>query len=85
MDTSFVLNGNYLVELGVPIDRHSSDEACNNYGYRLIEMCKSLNIHIGNGKCGEDIFIGDFTTIKKSVIDYVLFTPELFTFVIYLL
>ena len=41
-DTNFVLNRNNLAELDIPVDRHSCDNSCNNYGYRLVELYKLL-------------------------------------------
>jgi hypothetical protein len=45
---------NNLDEFGFPVERFSFDSKCNNYGQRLIQLCKSANIFIGNGRCGND-------------------------------
>ena len=60
------------------MERYACDKSCNNYGYRLIDLCKSLNIHVVNGRCGGDKFVGSPTTLHGSLIDYVLMSPELF-------
>ena len=41
-------------------------------------MCKTLDIHIVNGRCGSDDFIGQNTCVKGSLIDFVVASPELF-------
>jgi len=46
LDLDFAISENNLEALGLPIERKSSDKHCNNYGYRLIKLCKSFDIHI---------------------------------------
>ena len=76
-ETNFILNKQHLENLGVPIIRSSCDNSCNNYGYKLIDVCKSFDIHIANGRCGNDQHIGDFTTVQNSLVDYVIMSSEL--------
>ena len=45
---------------------------CNNYGNRLLQLCKFTDVHIANGRCGADAYIGKCTTTNTSLIDYVL-------------
>ena len=80
-DTQVMINRNNLLELDIPVDRFSLDTCCNNYGYRLIDLCKSFDLHIANGRCGNDKFIGNFTTTKNSCVDYVLMSPRLLSVV----
>ena len=54
------------------------------YGICLLDMCKSTELRIVNGRTGENKFIGRFTCIKgtgKSVEDYVLCKYELFSMI----
>ena len=41
-ESQFILSKNNLQDLGFPIDRYSNDQQTNNFGFRLIELCKSL-------------------------------------------
>ena len=43
-----------------------------------MDLCKSLDIHIVNGRCGNDSHIGKQTCRNSSVIDYVIMSQELF-------
>ncbi|MEW8548127.1 MAG: reverse transcriptase family protein, partial [Candidatus Thiodiazotropha sp.] len=63
-------------------DRVSYDKKVNNYGYRLIELCKTLGINILNGRCGMDKNLGLFTCKDASVVDYIIASPNLFQSVI---
>ena len=54
----------------------------NNYGYKLIEMCKRLNIYIGNSRLyGNDKSIGMKTCKDKTVVDYFLLSSNVFPIV----
>ena len=67
------ISQNSLVELGFPLEHFSKDTRnCDNYGYRLLEFCKFTGLHIVNGRCGLDAYIGKSTCSSGSVIDYVL-------------
>lgn len=69
-----------LVDWGIPLQRFSEDTGTvNYYGYRLIEMCKTVGLCIANGRCFEDLYIGRNTCHGKSLINYVLVSPEIFT------
>ena len=48
-----------LLNLGLPFARFSQDSNnVNNYGRRLLELCKSTGVLIANGRCGKGISIG---------------------------
>ena len=71
-----------IKELGFLTGRFNSDNSqINNYGHRLLEICKSLNINIASGKLGSDKFPGRKTCKAKPVVDYVVLSPLLFTLV----
>ena len=52
------------------MERFSQDRKINNYGHRLIELCRSFDIHICNGRVGKDAYIGKKTSKDASVVDY---------------
>ena len=65
-----------LEELGLPICRKSLDSQSNTFGHRLIELCKNNNLVILNGRVGEDQNIGNFTTTRNSVVDYIIMSAN---------
>ena len=63
-------------DLGFPTERQ--DLQLNNYGKRLLEMCKSFRLCIANGRLGSDRFLGSKTCKGYSVIDFAILSPLLF-------
>ena len=61
----------------VPVNRCSQDDTCNNYGKRLIELCRTFGLLIANGRCGKDKGVGSLTCDSASLIDYVICNTEL--------
>ena len=63
------------------LTRHSRDTAdINNYGKKLLELCKSSRLLIMNGGLGTDKGVGNFTRIDttgNSVVDYGIISPTL--------
>lgn len=82
------LNGANLFE-SQPISvgrRFSLDKKTDSSGLRLLNICKESGLRIVNGRLGFDKGQGYFTyqsILGKSVIDYVLFPPEVFDDVTY--
>ena len=68
-----------LEELGFDLSRNSRDKTRNNYGYRLVELCKKCELLIANGRLGQDRGIGNLTCKNASVVDYFIMSPRLFT------
>ena len=65
----------------MPINRRSLETTThNNYGYRVIDLCKSLGLVILNGRCGQDLK-GETTCKGKSVDDIVIISPKVFQIV----
>ncbi|KAL4221122.1 hypothetical protein ACF0H5_019381 [Mactra antiquata] len=59
----------------VPLSRASCDKHCNNFGVKLLDLCKSYCLRIFNGRLGHDFGRGSYTYVSPqgaSVIDYVL-------------
>ena len=48
----------------------SKDRVTNNEGNILLDICKSNNLVILNGRCGDDKYVGATTFRNCSVIDY---------------
>ena len=63
-------------DLGFPTERQ--DLQLNNYGKRLLEVCKSFRLCIANGRLGSDRFLGSKTCKGYSVIDFAILSPLLF-------
>ena len=60
--------------------RNSQDTAVNARGNEMLDMCKSLDLNIANGRKTGDLF-GSYTCIKwngNSVVDYLLTSASLF-------
>ena len=72
-------------ELGIEIEennskRNSQDKIINKRGEEILDMCKSLNLYIANGRKVGDPF-GSYTCLKwngNSVVDYLLASQEIF-------
>ena len=63
-----------------PPKRNSQDNTTNARGNELLDMCKSLDLNIINGRKTGDLF-GNYTCIKwngNSVVDYLLTSASLF-------
>ena len=78
---SFIQGHDRLQKIGFDKNRYSCDNVIDNYGRRLTEMCQNVNIHIANGRLGDDKGVGKLTCKNVSLVDYVLLSPELFPLV----
>ena len=63
---------NILEELNIPVNRTSQDIVKNQYGNRLLELCKCNDLFIVNGRIGGDTNIGKLTCKNSSIVDYVI-------------
>ena len=73
-----LFNHENLLALGYDTCRFSQDKVINPYGRELLNLCKTIDVHIVNGRLHDDRKIGKFTCKDKSVVDYVLCSSELF-------
>ena len=71
---------NNISKLGFELYRNSSHKATHNYGQRLIQLCKNLDMYIANGRLGVDRYFGRPTCNNNSVVDYLIISPELLPF-----
>ena len=63
------------------IPRVSKDTVVNAFGRSLMLLCNTFNVHMLNGRVGDDSNCGDFTCITAtgaSVVDYVLVSTGLY-------
>ena len=71
-----------LSELGFITDRFNNDLMTNSSGLHLIDMCKSFDLNIVNGRFGDDKEIGDYTCYNKnggrSTVDYAIVSNNIF-------
>lgn len=51
-------------------NRVSKDGKKNNFGNYFLDFFKCNNLFILNGRIGQDKDIGNFTTVKSTIIDY---------------
>ena len=61
-----------LNKLGIPLTRKNSDANSNNYGNKLLDLCKVSSLYIFNGRTGIDQYTGNLTTSRNSIVDYVI-------------
>ena len=64
--------------IGIPLDRNSIDIKTNNYGHRLITLCKTINVHNVIDRIGVDRDRGATTCKNASIVDYILVSPQSF-------
>ena len=65
---------NVLRESQGLLERMSSDIHRNDYGYKLIELCKNNNLYIVNGRIEET----KLTCNDSSTVDYIICSAFLF-------
>ena len=63
---------NILEELNIPVNRTSQDIVKNQYGNRLLELCKCNDLFIVNGRIGGDKLFGKLTCKNSRIVDYVI-------------
>ncbi|CAC5396410.1 unnamed protein product [Mytilus coruscus] len=68
-----------LLRNNIPLHRVSGCSCKpNNYGHRLLNLCKKLNIYIVNSRVGDDKGVGARTCKDISVVDYLILSSQLF-------
>ena len=80
LDSSF--NCCSIEQLGFSKERHNSDQSrIDLIGRRLLELCKSCDLYIANGRMGLERFLGGKTYKCTTVVDYVILSPSLFPYI----
>ena len=68
-----------LKENDIPLQRVSKCTCRpNNYGHKLLELCKNNNLYIMNSRIGSDRNIGEKTCKDSSVVDYLILSSNMF-------
>ena len=76
---AFINSINILQNNNISITRDNGDQsAVNSYGSQLLDFCKFYNLFIANGRLSSDN-TGKATTIKNTLIDYLLGGPHILT------
>ena len=77
-------SSNFLQNMGL-LERHNCDKKLNQNGQSFLELCKTFDLRILNGRFGADKGIGGYTCHKangKSVIDYIAISDCLTPYVL---
>jgi len=67
-----------LEQNGICTTRHNLDCNINSSGRHFINLCKTADLHIVNGRLGADRGIGQLTCDAASTVDYAVCSPSLF-------
>ena len=70
---------NEFLRNSIPLKRVNSDKTINTYGTQMVEFCRLSNLSILNGRIGRNTQNAKYTCKDKSVIDYFLCSPTLFS------
>ena len=71
-----------IQNFGFPLERFNTDHSrIDNYGRRLLDICKSFNLYIANGRLGDDRSLGTQTCRGSTVVDYAILSPSVFNMV----
>ena len=70
-----------LTQFNFDHTRSSKDKVLNNEGKFLLDLCKSNNLFILNGRCGQDKGVGELTFKNVSVIDYSIVSAHALKFI----
>ena len=65
----------------IPLRKSRDCLILDNYGLRLLDLCKPTDLLIANGRLGNDKDIGEFTCVTsrgRSVVDYLLLSLQNF-------
>ena len=79
-DNDILDNQDIFQFLDIDFTRSNKDKVTNLNGTGLIDLCKSFNLIICNGRIGEDKAVGDFTCQTpngNSLVDYIIVSTEL--------
>ena len=72
----------FLTQNDIPLQRVSKcANRPNNYGHKLLELCKRNNLYIANSRIGLDKNVGERTCSDSSVVDYLILSSKLFPFI----
>ena len=71
-----------LLNHEIPLKRVSKCKGrTNNYGHKLLEVCKRNTLYIANSRIGSDSNIGERTCKYATVVDYLILSSNLFSLI----
>lgn len=71
-----------LLNHEIPLKRVSKCKGrTNNYGHKLLEVCKRNTLYIANSRIGSDANIGERTYKDATVVDYLILSSNLFSLI----
>ena len=71
----YIENNDLFLDMSHVPPRKNKDKILDQHGRRLLDLCKSTNFVIADGRIGDDSFVGEYTFCSKngmSTVDYVL-------------
>ena len=77
-ENEYLCNEMSLNSCDIQQSRNIVDKVVNNYGNRLLTLCKTLEVFIVNGRLGEDANRGKLTCNNVSLVDYFICSPLIF-------
>ena len=48
----------------------------NNYGHRLVQLCRNMDIHFAKRRVGKDRYISSLTCRYTSTVDYMIVSSQ---------
>ena len=71
-----------LLNHEIPLKRVSKYKSrTNNYGHKLLEVCKRNTLYIANSRIVSDANIGERTYKDATVVDYLILSSHLFSLI----
>ena len=61
-----IIKNNDLIENGLLVKRKNEDKGINDFGHRLVRLCKMSGMIILNGRTKGDNTIGKYTYVDKK-------------------
>ena len=80
LENSFDTELECFEKANVSIERKVTDTNTNNFGYKLVDFCKSNSLYLLNGRIGRDRITGKNTCRGASCVDYFISNSELFQY-----
>ena len=77
-DALYQLEGVFDQKIVKTVRKNQDTHEADLFGLKLLNMCKTHNLQILNGRVGKDEGVGKYTTKNESVIDYAIAPPDLF-------
>ena len=83
MKNEYLCNEVSINSCDIQQNRNNVDKVVNNYGDRLLTLCKTLEVFIVNGRLGEDANWEKLTCNTDSLVDYFICSALIFPTVLF--